>query len=214
MTSRWIGPLGAVPGAPVGRLLERVTSDAFACREAAAAASGFTACALPPDGLAVHEGRRFTGTLLQDWALGQLVDDAELIVSELLSNALRHGLAGAAACSARTDAVWLGMLCRYGTVLLAVCDRSTDVPELREQDFAAQSGRGLHIVDCLSETWGWTTPDTDGKAVWAAVACPGAYGGRPGAVAAEGEAASRPPEPAAVLPAPGPVAAARCGVRR
>lgn len=184
MTSRWTGPLGAVPGAPVGRLFARATCDAFPYEEAAPAAAGFLACALPPDGLAVHDGRRFTGSLLQDWSLGMLVEDAELIVSELLSNALRHGNAAAPLFPGRLGALWLGMRRRYRTVLFAVCDHSPAVPELKEPDFAAQSGRGLHIVDCLSDTWGWTTPDTDGKAVWAAVTCPGAHGGRPGAAPA------------------------------
>ncbi|WP_371790939.1 ATP-binding protein [Streptomyces sp. NBC_01471] len=150
--------------------------DAFRQEETDAASVRFTACALPAGGQAVGEGRRFTGSLLHDWALSPLVDNAALIVSELLSNALRYGLGALPAWSGPGQAVWLGMLRRRGTVLFAVCDPSTAVPRLKEPDFLAQSGRGLHIIDCLSETWGWTTPGPEGKAVWAAVSCPAGTG--------------------------------------
>lgn len=175
MTSGSTGPLGALPGAPVGRLLERVSRDAFPFDEPDTTtpdtSAGFTARALSADRQAVGEGRRFTGTILNRWALSPLVDNAALIVSELLSNALRYGLGGFPAWSSPTQAVWLGLMRREGTVLFAVCDHSARVPQVKEADHLAQSGRGLHIVDCLSDTWGWTTPDTDGKAVWAAVSC-------------------------------------------
>ncbi|WP_405777887.1 ATP-binding protein [Streptomyces sp. NBC_00859] len=192
MTSRSTGPSGALPGPTVHRLLRRASRDAFRHEEAGAAPVRFTACALPAGGQAVGEGRRFTGSLLDDWALSPLVDNAALIVSELLSNALRYGIGALPAWSGPTQAVWLGLLRRRGTVLFAVCDPSTAVPRLREPDYLAQSGRGLHIIDCLSETWGWTTPDTDGKAVWAAVSCPAGSGGRTTSPAGE-RAASRQP---------------------
>lgn len=176
MTSRSTGPSGALPGPTVHRLLGRALRDAFRQEETDAASVRFTACALPAGGQAVGEGRRFTGSLLHDWALSPLVDNAALIVSELLSNALRYGLGALPAWSGPGQAVWLGMLRRRGTVLFAVCDPSTAVPRLKEPDFLAQSGRGLHIIDCLSETWGWTTPGPEGKAVWAAVSCPAGTG--------------------------------------
>lgn len=191
MTSRSTGPSGALPGATVDRLLGRASRDAFRYEETGAAAARFTSCALPAGGQAVGEGRRFAGATLHDWALSPLVDNAALIVSELLSNAVRYGLGALPAWPASTRAVWLGLLRRRGTVLFAVCDPSTDVPRLREPDFFAQSGRGLHIIDCLSETWGWTTPDTDGKAVWAAVACPAVSGGHKVSPTREGSSGQR-----------------------
>ncbi|MCA1219777.1 ATP-binding protein [Streptomyces sp. 8L] len=174
MTTRTAGPSIPLPAGTVGRLLGRVSRDAFPCDDEAGILPGrYLARALPADGRAVSEARRFTGFALRDWALGHLADNAALIVSELLSNALRHGLAAnPGARSGQPSAVWLGLLQRRGTVLFAVCDHSSSVPELREPDYYAQSGRGLHIIECLSEAWGWTTPDTDGKAVWAAVSCP------------------------------------------
>ncbi|WP_329458131.1 ATP-binding protein [Streptomyces sp. NBC_01497] len=176
-----------------------MSRDAFPYDDVTATAPGrCLARALPADGRAVGEARRFTGFTLRDWALGPLVDNAALIVSELLSNALRYGLAGSpAARSSAPPAVWLGLLLRRGTVLFAVCDHSASVPEVREPDYYAQSGRGLHIIECLSETWGWTTPDTDGKAVWAAISCPGAGGETGGGVALPGPALSSGPPRAA-----------------
>ncbi|WP_199809925.1 ATP-binding protein [Streptomyces sp. NRRL F-5126] len=182
-----------------------MSRDAFP-QDGTVTAPRFTARALPADGQAVGEGRQFTGSTLHGWSLGPMVDNAALIVSELLSNALRYGLGALPSRHAPAPALWLGLLRRRGTVLFAVCDRSTAVPELREPDYFAQSGRGLHIIDCLSETWGWTTPGADGKAVWAAVAC----GEEPGSAAAPA------PEPAGereTAPAPcelvGPLRGAR-----
>ncbi|WP_328319271.1 ATP-binding protein [Streptomyces sp. NBC_00388] len=191
MTSRSTGSSGALPGPTVHRLLGQASRDAFRHEEAEAASAGFTARALPACGQAVGEGRRFTGSLLRSWSLSPLVDNAALIVSELLSNALRYGLGALPARTGHGQDVWLGLLRRRGTVLFAVCDPSSAAPRLREPDFLAQSGRGLHIIDCLSEAWGWTTPGTDGKAVWAAVSCPAGSDGHDIPPAGEYPAAAR-----------------------
>jgi hypothetical protein len=182
MTCRQTGPSGAavLPGTTVDRLLRHASQDAFPHDEAVPGHTGFTACALPADGQAVREGRRFTWSTLDGWDLGPLVDNAALVVSELLSNALRYGVGAPLAPREHPQPFWLGLLRRRGTVLFAVCDHSTDVPVMRSPDHFAQSGRGLHIVDCLSEAWGWTTPLDTGKAVWAAVASPGTLPAVPG----------------------------------
>jgi hypothetical protein len=43
---------------------------------------------------------------------------------------------------------------------------------VKEPDYFAETGRGLHIIDSLSESWGWTPPDRAGKSVWAMVSGP------------------------------------------
>lgn len=48
-------------------------------------------------------------------------------------------------------------------------DAGTTTPVVTPPDPLAESGRGLHIVDQLSVEWGWTSPDTSGKTVWATV---------------------------------------------
>jgi len=48
-----------------------------------------------------------------------------------------------------------------------VADPGRQVPVLRDPDYLAESGRGLHVINALSDTWGCTTPTDAGKAVWA-----------------------------------------------
>jgi anti-sigma regulatory factor (Ser/Thr protein kinase) len=141
-------------------------------RSPAAVTTGLATRVLRPDGHAVGEARRFTRSTLRNWQCGALVDDLAVIVSELLSNAMRHGLCVQRERRAPAGPVRLGLLRRGRTVLCAVCDHSNRVPVLREPDFLAESGRGLHIVASLSDAWGWTAPSAAGKAVWATVSAP------------------------------------------
>jgi len=134
-----------------------------------AAPGTFATCALSGDLLAAGVARHFTRTTLQGWDMGDLVDNVELIVSEMLSNAIRHGLTGARDLPITPNLVGLGLLRRGGTVLCAVSDPSSDIPVVREADAFAESGRGLHLIDSLSASWGWTPPNRAGKAVWATV---------------------------------------------
>jgi hypothetical protein len=52
-------------------------------------------------------------------------------------------------------------------VLCAVADPSQTAPELKEADVLAETGRGLHVVGALADTWGYTQPSERGKVVWA-----------------------------------------------
>jgi hypothetical protein len=132
--------------------------------------TGFAACALAGDIQAAGEARQFTRTTLRDWDLTRLADSVTVIVSEMLSNAMRHGMARPSPDHVPSHRpVWLGLLRQGVGVLCTVSDPSTEVPVLREPDFLAESGRGLHLIDSLSESWGWTTPDHAGKSVWAMV---------------------------------------------
>ena len=58
------------------------------------------------------------------------------------------------------------------SVLCAVTDPSDQGPCLREPDYEAEGGRGLQVVQGVSEMWGWAPLETRGKAVWAAFALP------------------------------------------
>jgi len=55
-------------------------------------------------------------------------------------------------------------------LLAAVTDSSEQAPTVREPDYFAESGRGLHLIEALSEQWGWTPLATGGKVVWATLA--------------------------------------------
>ena len=135
--------------------------------ESGPAPTGFATCALNGDPEAAGVARHFTRCTLRSWDLAALVDDAELIVSELLSNAIRHGLNRAGGCPARTTLVGLGLLRQGATVVCAVSDPSSDVPVVREPDHFAESGRGLLLVDALADRWGVIEGPFPCKTVWA-----------------------------------------------
>ncbi|MFJ6212946.1 ATP-binding protein [Streptomyces sp. NPDC092296] len=131
-------------------------------------ARGFATCALTGNPQATGVARHFARSTLQGWDMPFLIEDVEIIVSEMLSNAIRHGLPTACEQPVRPRLVGLGLLRRGETVLCAVSDPSSEVPVVREPDQLAESGRGLRLIDSLSQSWGWT-PNRCGKSVWATV---------------------------------------------
>ncbi|MCL2582473.1 MAG: ATP-binding protein [Streptosporangiales bacterium] len=109
--------------------------------------------------------RQYVRDLLLNWGLSYLVDDAEMIIAELVVNAVRHGLA--AASPATPAALKLCLLRRAGEVMIAVTDPSSEAPQPRTPGWTGESGRGLQIVGALSHLWGWSPIEGRGKAVWA-----------------------------------------------
>ncbi len=116
-----------------------------------------------PNGTAQSVGaaRDFSLATLRRWTVAERTDDIAIVLSELLTNALRHG----ADAPARPVRVALVQPAQF--VLVVVADPGREVPVLREPDYLAESGRGLHVINALSDTWGCTTPTDAGKAVWA-----------------------------------------------
>ncbi|MBG0832445.1 ATP-binding protein [Planomonospora sp. ID67723] len=90
------------------------------------------------------------------WGAGNLVDDCVLVVSELVTNAIRHG---GAPCVLRLGG-------GEGHVYGELFDPGTGAPRMRETGPEATGGRGLRIVDALADDWGVTWPPSGGKAVW------------------------------------------------
>ncbi|QKW07296.1 ATP-binding protein [Streptomyces sp. NA04227] len=135
-------------------------------------ASAAVSCTLPARYEAVREARQFTRATLSRWALDHRIDDIALVTSELVTNALRHALPGDALgnCESAENAVGLHLERHRSRLVCAVRDLSAKGPVARAvDDFAAESGRGLFLVDSFSESWGWhPTPEPDqGKIVWA-----------------------------------------------
>jgi hypothetical protein len=131
-----------------------------------------------------RNARQFVRELLTCWGLGYLTDDAELIIAELVGNAVRHGLrslpqiqkhqleqVGAANSAAGPFGLRLCLLRRVGEVMLAVTDPSDEAPAPRAPSYTGESGRGLQIVGALSYVWGWSPIEGHGKAVWAVLRC-------------------------------------------
>ena len=114
--------------------------------------------------------RQFVRELLTCWGLGYLSDDAELIIAELVGNAVRHGLRTGRPViplGKESPPLRLCLLRRIGEVMLAVTDPSDEAPAPRAPSVDGESGRGLQIVGALSYVWGWSPIEGNGKAVWA-----------------------------------------------
>jgi anti-sigma regulatory factor (Ser/Thr protein kinase) len=114
-----------------------------------------------PNAQSVGTARDFGLATLRRWTVADRADDIAIVLSELLTNALRHG----ADHPAHPVRVALVQPARF--VLVVVADPGRQVPVLKEPDYLAESGRGLHVVNALSDTWGCTMPTDAGKAVWA-----------------------------------------------
>jgi anti-sigma regulatory factor (Ser/Thr protein kinase) len=114
----------------------------------------------------VRTARNFTIATLHRWGAAAGGHDIATVVSELLTNALRHALAGSGESRGRWS-IRLGLLQLRPRLLCAVADPSTAAPVLRQPSAIGETGRGLHIVCALSDRWGYTTSDA-GKVVWAA----------------------------------------------
>jgi hypothetical protein len=115
--------------------------------------------------------REFTRRTFSAWNLDGLYNDVVVVVSELVTNALCHGL-GETSYSALARPVQLMLLARERRVLAAVVDPSDKTPVLGSTKHFAESGRGLRIVAVMSDAWGWVPFATGGKAVWAAFDIP------------------------------------------
>jgi anti-sigma regulatory factor (Ser/Thr protein kinase) len=110
--------------------------------------------------------RHFVRELLSCWGLEAMADDAEMIVDELVVNAVMHGTRSGMRPGAGS-VLRLCMLRRIGEVMIAVVDPGNEAPMPRQPDWTGENGRGLQIVGALSHVWGWSPIAGHGKAVWA-----------------------------------------------
>jgi anti-sigma regulatory factor (Ser/Thr protein kinase) len=126
--------------------------------------------ALPADAESVRAARDFTVATLHRWGMAERSSDIAIVVSELLTNALRHALPGPGDTGPRQP-IRLGLLQPGSWVLCAVGDPGRAAPALRTLGSLDETGRGLHIICALSDRWGCTAPSQTGKVVWA-LFCP------------------------------------------
>lgn len=110
--------------------------------------------------------RVFTRDTLCGWSLDHRGDDAVLVITELISNAVTHAVPSA---TAGAPEVRLGLALGPGALTLTVSDPGDNTPVFDPSDGSAlrEHGRGLCIVDALTEEWGWTPRPPAGKTVWA-----------------------------------------------
>ncbi len=131
---------------------------------------------LPAHPSAVPRARRLLGQTLRGWGLDGLSDSAQLLVSELVTNAVKA--AGPAGCRSGPGGrapVSLTLQLTDTCLELEVWDASPGSPVLREPGPTAECGRGLLIVDMLSSSWG-QRPADGGKVVWCELGLPAAAG--------------------------------------
>ena len=109
-------------------------------------------------------GRGWIRAVLQEWGLLSAIDVdlAELLVSELLTNAV----AASARCG--TTTIHLGLASDRQRMLITVRDFALGAPAPRRPSADDDSGRGLQIVSELAEQYGWQPPRDGGpgKVVW------------------------------------------------
>ncbi|MFC4062564.1 SpoIIE family protein phosphatase [Planomonospora corallina] len=117
--------------------------------------------ALPADTRSAARARAFVRDTLSGWGLDGAVDATELMVSELVTNAVRHG----------EGSVGLRLL-RGPTLVCEVADRSFALPVVREASGTDDSGRGLALIRWMSHRWG-TRLTPQGKIVWVEQKLPG-----------------------------------------
>ncbi len=106
----------------------------------------------------VHESpgraRRLVRRTLAGWGLAELTDSAELLVSEIVTNAVRYAERPVSMRLLRTDS----LRCEVG-------DDSTQLPRGRWARPTDETGRGLHVVSALAQRWG-AADVSGGKVVW------------------------------------------------
>jgi anti-sigma regulatory factor (Ser/Thr protein kinase) len=109
---------------------------------------------LPTEPAAVRTARHMVTRQLGEWGLEHLVSTMELIVSELVTNAIRYG----------TGPIRLRLI-RHQVLTCEVSDAGNHCPRLRHARIIDENGRGLSLVAQLSSRWGFRST-TGGKLVW------------------------------------------------
>ncbi|MEV5606132.1 ATP-binding protein [Streptomyces sp. NPDC052299] len=119
----------------------------------------------PPGRATLTESdRRWPGRLrliarsyLRLWALERLTDSVELLITELVTNALRYG---------RADSIGVRVLRTERAVRIEVADGTAVVPTVRRASASDECGRGLFLVEAVADDWG---VGDGGAVVWCAL---------------------------------------------
>ena len=110
--------------------------------------------------------RGHTGAVLREWGLGHLVEDAELLVSELVTNAVRASdRLRVRADLAIVPAIQLWLVSDLISLVIHVWDGNDEMPVRRNSGPDDESGWGLMLVESLSSEWG-AYRKKPGKTVW------------------------------------------------
>ncbi|MGW7687402.1 SpoIIE family protein phosphatase [Streptomyces asiaticus] len=122
---------------------------------------------VPSDPAQVAEVRAAVARKLAEWDLGDVAFTTELILSELITNAIRYA----------TGPIRVRLLCDR-SLICEVFDTSSTSPHLRYAGTTDEGGRGLFLVSQFADRWG-TRYTADGKVIWTEQALPLSKNGRP-----------------------------------
>lgn len=130
--------------------------------------SDIATCALDPERESVRIARSFTTKTLRDWGSTEFCDEVELVVSELVTNALRAVERG---LRSRERFIHLELVQQGRHVMCLVTDPCDEAPARTElvsaPELVADTGWGLHLVHAFCHRWGWTPLRGGGKVTWA-----------------------------------------------
>jgi DNA-binding NarL/FixJ family response regulator len=141
-------------GIPSRRLVEELLTVA-ALVEAVEPPSAEERVRLDREPTAPRAARRFIDQTLRRWECGEAIETIELLVSELVTNALVHA----------ESVADVAILLRPDAIRVEVGDDSPTPPQRRHAKDNEPSGRGIALVDALSSRWG-VDGYADGKVVW------------------------------------------------
>ncbi|MGH3274178.1 MAG: ATP-binding protein, partial [Streptosporangiaceae bacterium] len=100
------------------------------------------------------------------WGMGHLADSADMVTSELVTNAVKAS--SPYYLDARIDVIRVCLFADRTHALIEVWDQAAGAPQLRAPGKLEESGRGLTIVAGIADRWGWwPAADRRGKCVWA-----------------------------------------------
>lgn len=175
LAARWRGRLAVIPDAAhspnveapettasllAGTFIQAGQPKCVRPRRSGYAAGMQIMTPLPPDTGAIRRARKTVGDQLWAWGLPDLVDDAELITSELVTNAIAHGAGD----------IELRVYALDDRVRISVLDQNpAGVPRIAADRGLQVGGRGLSLIDQISLAWGHEILG-DSKEVWAELA--------------------------------------------
>ncbi len=116
---------------------------------------------------AASSARLHTRLIVREWGFAELSETAELLVSELSTNALQ-----ASRLLEQPAVIGLWLLSDHQRVIVSVWDGNPRPPLRKRASQDDEGGRGLILVEALSTRWGWyPSRDLGGKCVWCEIAC-------------------------------------------
>jgi serine phosphatase RsbU (regulator of sigma subunit)/anti-sigma regulatory factor (Ser/Thr protein kinase) len=108
-----------------------------------------------PEFSTVRHARSLIRDPLKRWGLEDLIDSSELLVSELVTNAIRYA----------NGEILLRLILEPDCLTCEVHDASPALPRVLQADKDAENGRGLHVVSLMASKWG-VRRTAGGKVVW------------------------------------------------